>query len=367
MTLVVRAAGRLPALAVALIATTAACAAEESEAGAGSPEETSQTRLGFRSGSFIALPIPVNDPTFGTGLVLGGGYLWQADEGSDTSFIGGGAFGTDEESYAGGLGGSLSFADGTYSLTFFAGAADVNYDLYLLGNPVRVQQEGAALQAEFLYGFTPTVSAGFSLRYLDSEITGIAGRETPALIDNLANNSLGTLGFVFDWDTRDDTIYPTQGGDLNFSSAYTLEFGGRELEYARTVLSYDHFWSLAERSVIGVQATGCTVADRAPFFDTCLLGQELRGFSLFQYFGDKMLTGQAEYRQRLGRRLGFVLFGGLGEVEKTSVSESSGVRYAGGGGLRFRVSQEFGLDMALDLAVNDEEETLVYFTVGQAF
>lgn len=323
--------------------------------------------VGFRAGSFLVVPIPVNDPTFGAGLVLGGGYLWQADAGSDTSFIGGGVAGTDEGSRAGGVGTSLSFGNGRYNLQLLFGVADAYYDLYILGEPVGIQQQGVAAQGAFRYGFTETVSAGMSFRYLESEIDGVNGRDPPALIDELVNNSLASVGLVVNWDTRDDTIYPTTGGLLAFESAYTEEIGGRGLQYTRTTLGYDRFWAPAGRTVIGLRAAGCTVADRAPFFDTCLLGSELRGFSLFEVYGDRMLAAQAELRQRLGGRLGVVLFAGAGEVERSRISRDSGVRYAGGAGLRFRVSQEFGLDMALDLAVNDDGDGFAYVAVGQAF
>ena len=64
--------------------------------------------------------------------------------------------------YAGGLGASLSFDNNRYSGFFFLGAADVNYDLFVLGQPLRVEQQGAALQGEFRYGFNDAWSGGIS-------------------------------------------------------------------------------------------------------------------------------------------------------------------------------------------------------------
>ena len=328
------------------------------------PKEDS---IGFDSGSFIAVPVPINDPTFGTGLVLGAGYLFKTDEGSNTSFIGGGVVGTNEESYAGGLGASLSLDNNRYSGFFFLGAADVNYDLFVLGQPLRVEQQGAAFQGEFRYGFSEAWSGGISMRYLESQLAGLNNSPLPPLLANVAENSIATLGLVAQRDTRDDSFYPTTGSKLDFSLTYSKDVSGADISYTHATLGYDQFWSLTDNSVVGMRAAACKIGGRAPFFDTCLLGAELRGFSLFEYFGDSMLTAQAEYRHRFTKRFGYVAFAGLGDVRKSDISIDSGLRYAGGLGLRYRVSKKFPLDVSLDVTLNDDEESYVYFSVGQAF
>jgi outer membrane protein assembly factor BamA len=360
------------ALALSLFSASNAFAQDGSAAGTDTEQENASAgsdpdKVGFSNGSFIAVPIPFNDPTFGTGLVLGGGYLFTADEGSDTSFLGGGILGTDEDSYAIGLGGSVSFQNNRYAIFGFLGAADINYDLFILGQPVRIEQEGAAFQGEFRYGFTPDISAGVSVRYLESRLTGVNGTALTDELVDLTDASFATAGIVAQWDTRDDTIYPTIGQNLSFSATYTDETGGLDFEYARTSLGYDQFWSVGRDGVIAARVAGCAMGDRSPFFDSCLLGAELRGFSLFEFYGDRMLTAQAEYRGRFNERFGYVAFGGIGEVEKSLFSIDSGVQYAGGLGLRYRVSKEFGLDVSVDATLNGNGESLVYLYVGQGF
>ncbi|MGI1660913.1 BamA/TamA family outer membrane protein [Palleronia sp. KMU-117] len=341
---------------------------DDPQASSAAPAEDSDS-VGFGAGSFVAVPIPVNDPTFGTGLVLGGGYLFKADEGSNTSFIGGGVFGTNEGSRAGGIGGSFSFDDKRYNLFGFLGAADVSYDLFILGEPVRIEQQGVAFQGQFRYGFSDTLSAGVSLRYLESQLSGVNGTELPEQIQDLTDISIATVGIVGQWDTRDNTFYPTAGSFLDFEVTYNEQSGGRNLTYTRSTIGYDHFWSLGERSVIAARVAGCGVQDKAPFFDTCLLGSEIRGFSLFEFYGDQMVAAQAEYRGRFNERFGYVAFAGLGDVRRNilSLSLDSGTRYAGGVGGRLRVSKEFDLDVSLDVTYNDKDESYVYFYVGQSF
>jgi outer membrane protein assembly factor BamA len=331
-------------------------------------EQSSETvKFGFDAGSVIVVPVPINDPTFGTGLALGGGYFFQADEGSDTSFLGGGLFGTTDDSYAAGIGGSYSFDYNRYNIVALFGAADINYDLYLAGRPVPIEQDGAAFQAEFSYGFSDTFSAGVSLRYLQSKVAGLGGSALPAEIANLTDVSIGTVGILAKRDTRDDTYYPTSGNNMDLSLTYSEEVGGAALNYGHGTLGYNHFWSLSDRSVVGLRAAGCWIEDHAPFYDSCLLGSELRGFSLFEFYGSSMLTAQAEFRRRISKRFGYVAFAGLGDVQKNLTSNDSGVRYSGGLGLRIRVSEEFSLDFSIDGTLNDKNESSVYFYAGQFF
>jgi hypothetical protein len=339
---------------------------EDIEAANPSPPDE-DAKVGFREGSFVAVPIPVNDPTFGTGIVLGGGYLFKADEKSNTSFIGGGVFGTNEGSRAGAIGGSFSFGEKRYNGFGLLGAADLNYDLFILGEPVGIEQEAIAFQGQFRYGFSETVSAGFSLRYLETQFAGVDGKELPAEIQDLTNVSIATVGLVFQWDTRDNTFYPTSGGFLDIQATYNEESGGQNLTYSRSTIGYDHFWSLGPKAVVGTRIAGCAVQDRAPFFDTCLLGSELRGLSLFEFYGDELVAAQAEYRGLINERFGYVAFAGVGEVRRNFLSLDSGARYAGGVGARYRVSREFDLDVSLDVTINDKSESYVYFYVGQAF
>ena len=105
------------------------------------PAEEEQRALGFRQGGFVAAPILFQDPTFGSGLAIAAGYMFQADERSSTSFFGLAGFGTTNGSKGFGVGSSLSFEENTWKLKFYGGKADIYYDLYLAGTPVPLRQD----------------------------------------------------------------------------------------------------------------------------------------------------------------------------------------------------------------------------------
>lgn len=337
----------------------------ESDAG----EVSRDDAVGVRNGSFVAVPLPFNDPTFGTGLALGGGYLFKTDEGSNTSFVGLAGLGTNSGSYGGALAGNLSFDENRLNASLYLGAVDLNYDLFVGGTPRNITQESLGFFGEFRYGFSKSLSAGITMRYLDTRLSRDDARSLPDEISNLKESVLGTMGVVVQWDTRDDNFYPTQGTFAAFDLSMTDEYGGLARTYEKATLELAHHWPVGKRGVFAARVAGCHTGQDVPFFDSCLLGgpQGIRGFSMFEFYGDQLASLQGEYRGRIGERFGYVAFAGMGEVQRTSISLDSGVGYAGGVGLRYQVSKDFDLDLSLDVTLNDQNEELLYLYVGQAF
>lgn len=62
------------------------------------PDDAEIEALGFQEGSLVVVPILSRNPTFGTGLAIGTGYIFKADELSSNSFFGIGAYGSNNGS-----------------------------------------------------------------------------------------------------------------------------------------------------------------------------------------------------------------------------------------------------------------------------
>lgn len=326
-------------------------------------------QFGFREGSIVAVPIPFSNPTLGNGLTLGGGYLFQDDAGSGTSFLGIGGFRSDNGSQGLGFGGNLSLNNGRWNASLFLGTVDLRYDLFLFGRPLPLRQDGTAALGEFTYGFTPEIAMGVSVRYLETTVSldGLGRLSSEVLPD--ADLALATAGLVLDWDRRDSDIYPTRGTFLEADLTHTEALEGRDRSYQKGVLAFSAFAPLGAQGVIGGRAVLCGVTDEAPFYDACSLGATdgFRGYESTRFIGDRMASAQAEYRGRLSDRFGYAAFAGLGQVEREVSFQDSELAYAGGVGLRYRVAREFGLDLSLDVSVNRDGETLYYLYVGQGF
>ena len=87
-----------------------------------------------------------------------------------------------------------------------------------------------------------------------------------------------------------------------------------------------------------------------------------------RYLGKHAVMGELELRWNFHERWGLVAFGGAGRVfDAFDSAVEEKLRYAGGVGLRIRLSKEFALDFAVDGTINDEGEEIAYIYVGQRF
>ena len=327
--------------------------------------------VGYKAGSFIFAPIPIKNPSIGKGLALTGAYLFKTDKDSDTSFLGVSGFRTDNGSEGIGLAGSVSWDSNRWSVGMIAGVVDVTYDFYVpgtVGRTVSLQQDGTLINLKGSYGITDHFSAGLEFRYLESSIAFSSPLGTPARDINLETIMIGP---TLEWDTRDDTIYPTTGSHVLFRSLHGFTVNGLlDREYNKTVIRYDRYTPLFERSVIATRLVACDAGKRTPFFDLCSVGgtDGFRGFPFGQLLNDSLLSAQLEYRGRFNKRFGYVAFAGVGGVAANFANfNGNAFESSAGLGLRYRLSKKTPLDFSFDLAINSLGETTSYITIGQRF
>ncbi len=334
--------------------------------------EQAEEAYGFREGSFIVAPIPFQNPTLGTGLTLGAGYLFKADEGSNTSTLGFGGLKTSNGSKAYALGANVSLSNNKWRFLALAGKADINYDLFLGDAEIPVQQDGEFYRLGVFYGVAPNLSFGVAGQALNTtlKLDGAGG-----LPDGLIPNpglSTYQLDLVADWDRRNDNIYPTSGSHLvvTLSQAEARYEGGRDDRFGKAKALYDIYFPVGQADVIAGRLAACGAGMDAPFFEKCALGavDNFRGFPATEYIGTRLVSAQAEYRGRINKWLGYVAFAGVGAVSGLYDNTlNSSLRVAGGVGTRIRLSQKQKLDYAIDVAFNNQSDTILYISIGQRF
>lgn len=325
-------------------------------------------RFGFANGSFIVAPVPFKSPLIGTGLAAGGGYVFRSDEESNSSHIALAGFKTDNGSLGYGISTSLALSSNRWQARLFIGRAELNYDLYTQIGTLPIRQSGDIATLELRYGFSPEISLGITSRYLNSTITPDLGGLLPRGWQPDARLKLGTLGLVAEWDTRNDPDYPTDGIRITANGAGSTSLDGPDRTYSKVYVNADTFLPLWRDAVLAGRASLCASSDQAPFFDSCSLGlnDKFRGFPSTQYIGDRAASAQVELRQRMGGRLGAVLFAGLGGVGPSfGRLDATGHHVAGGIGARYRLSRKFPLDFSVDFSRNNQGDKLLYIYVGQ--
>lgn len=329
-----------------------------------------KTDYGLRNGSVLAVPVPFSNPAIGSGLSLGAGYLFQLDPEADTSFVGLGAMGSDNGSRAYGIAANLSFGSG-WGFNVALAEADIRYDLFFGDLKLPIEQDGELVNAGLRYAVSETSTFGINFRYLN---TSIGLRTSGTLIpDDLLPDlelELGNLGLSYEWDLRDDGDYPTNGSlvSVSLNRGFSLSDTSRTYDYASA--NFDAFRTIGTNKVLAGRVSTCAASSDAPFFDQCSIGftDAFRGFTPTQFYDARLLSAQAEYRQRLGGRFGYVVFGGVGWTGESYGSlTDNGDRIAAGIGLRYRVSKKFPVDLSADVSTNNDDEEFLYIFVGQRF
>lgn len=328
--------------------------------------------VGFRNGSVVVAPIPFSNPTIGSGLLLGAGYLFNLDETSKPSMIGLAALRSDNGTTGYGLAANFAFDNNRWLIESLFAKADARYDLYTSAGKLPVGQKGTLARLSLAYGVSREMSFGASLRYLDTLITpSVNGLPPiPPPLDQFLNTEIATLGLFMDLDKRDDTLYPTKGSSLHIEVANGYSLSGITGDYTTGYLTYSHFYSISKQGVIAAIVSACGASSSTPFFDQCGLGtiDGFRGFSAMQFFDTRSAAAQIEYRHRFSDRFGAVAFAGAGQVGPTlSQLSANGTHSAAGLGIRYRVSKKFPVDFSVDYSRNNLKEDQVYVYVGQRF
>lgn len=325
----------------------------------------------------VVAPIPIVNPTFGTGLALGGMYLYQIDEGSQPSFTAAAGAYTDSESYAFGIGQAAYLKDDAWKIKAGAGVFDVNVRFYGIGRlpgdrniSIPLNQEGWAAGVRGLRRIKGDWYVG--LQYWFLRITSRFDKsgldfELPPEIQ--LNSQVAGLGVMIELDSRDNRFNPASGQLLNGTWSNSQEAIGSDFDFSAGKIDYNVYRQLRPGKVIAGRATVCVTPGDAPFYALCKFGQgvDLRGYVGGRYRDERMATVQAEYRWRFSKKWGMVVFAGFGEVAETwSDFNLDDVLPSAGVGLRFTLSKTTGLNLSVDYAVGEDSDAW-YFYVGESF
>jgi hypothetical protein len=338
------------------------------------PEPPSKTH----KGEFAFSPIPMINPSIGNGGGGVGMYMRRLDAGSPPSTFGGGGFGTGRGSWGFGLGTRLYLHADRYRILAGGGGGEFNYNYFGIGSvageagisiPLSQRSRSFVIEPKmrvWKYWYagpryhlsTNRVSLGTHKFNLDN---------LPIPLPTDVNFQTAALGLRVQRDTSDSKFYPRTGSLLDLTVDFFAPVFGANRNYKNVTLTYDKYLSAGPKNVFAIHGDVCTVTDKAPFFDLCLLGQskDLRGYQRGQFRDDRMLVGQAEYRRELFWRIGVVAFAGAGAVGTTF--DAMGDPQPGGGlGIRYALAKRNHVNLRADYAWGNNSRAL-YISLGEAF
>jgi len=177
------------------------------------------------------------------------------------------------------------------------------------------------------------------------------------------------LGFIINWDTRDNIFTPRRGNYWQLSIAFNRKFLGSDFNYTSLKLDIREFFPVMASHVLAFQALFQSATGDVPFKSYAKLGGDsiMRGYYLGRYRDNYLMTVQGEYRLPIWWRFGLVGFAGLGNVaDKLGSFDLGEFKYSCGFGIRFKVVPKEGTNLRLDFAWGKGTSGF-YFTARESF
>jgi len=327
--------------------------------------------------NFVFVPIPISNPTVGSGLAIAGMALYKVDADSPDSFTGMGGGYTSNHSWAAGLVEKLYLDADKYRISTGIAYANVNYSFFGIGDkqansgvsiPINQKVKGAGFDVRMRVW--NAIFVGIRYRYVDVD-TNVPIVLPPNLpFTPITDFDLATqsIGLVANYDTRDRQFSPHSGFFIDFASSFARKQSGGD-SYQTYTLAMNHYQPLGSQGVLAERVTFCDASDETPFFDLCMFGSnsDLRGYDAGRYRDHFMTTGQIEYRRSLTARFGAVAFAGAGAVAPDVQSLGSSTLLPSAGlGLRYLAAPAQGVTVSADYAWGRDSQGL-YIYVGDAF
>lgn len=178
------------------------------------------------------------------------------------------------------------------------------------------------------------------------------------------------MGPVVAWDDRDRDFSAREGGRYEARMLTHPRWLGTDYGYSLFTVDLRRFESPWPGHVFAAQLFSSHAGGSVPFTQLPALGGNgrMRGFLSTRYHDLHTLSAQLEYRLHVFWRFGAVAFAGAGDVApRMDAFVLSRARYSGGGGLRFALNPEDGVNLRLDFGFSSEGDDNVYFTIGEAF
>ncbi|TYZ11956.1 BamA/TamA family outer membrane protein [Hymenobacter lutimineralis] len=218
--------------------------------------------------------------------------------------------------------------------------------------------------------------AGLRYQYEDYRITRVVadGELASGRVPGGRGSRLtgGGLGLFFD--ARDRVFFPTKGvvADLAYlhrNRATGAGAAGENTRFSRLSADVSSYHRLAPRTVLALNYFVSYTAGTAPFNALSLLGgtRRLRGYYEGRYRDQNAAVLQSELRLPVYRRLGAVVFGGVGALgDERQLLRLNAPKAAYGAGLRFTVNRRDHLNLRVDYGLGRHSSGL-YITIGEAF
>ena len=179
------------------------------------------------------------------------------------------------------------------------------------------------------------------------------------------------IGASITYDSRNDAFASTAGSFLQMQFLQFDKVLGSDYQFNTLILDCRRYVSVFRNKVLAFQGyyTG-SFGNDVPLRSLALFGgsNSIRGYYRGRYRGNQVFYVQTEYRVPVYKRVGVVVFGGLGDVANDFRSyDPRYLKYSLGGGLRVALNKSERLNIRMDCALARYGDSGLYIDVGEAF
>jgi len=336
-------------------------------------QDTSRTTLS------AIYPLPIIFYTPETGIAGGAAalYLYRDSTLSRASAVTGDIIYTQKKQIILELSGDLYFRGGTYRLLANTKFQKYPNKFFGVGNDTPESNEENYTSQKVLFeavlyrNVLSHMNAGPAVRAEHSSVreTAPTGLLASGVIPGSKGGSLAGIGFVANWDSRDNTIAAQSGSLYQITTLLYRSSFGSDYSYTDVQIDTRNFFEVLAGQVLAVQAAAEFIDGIAPFYGMANFGGQnlVRGYFDGRYRDRNGIAVQAEYRFPVWWRFGMVGFAGAAQVaNKVGQFGLKRFWFAGGIGLRFAWNPEERVNLRLDYGVGRNSSGM-YITVTEAF
>ena len=188
-------------------------------------------------------------------------------------------------------------------------------------------------------------------------------------LDGFNGSFTSGAGLAVVYDTRDHTTNAHMGWYIEASCYFYAKSIGSQYNFSSFILDIRKYIPLNATSTLALALSNSINIGKVPFKQLAFLGgtRNMRGYYEGRYRDNNSIVLQAEYRKKVYKRWGFVVFGTLGKVYKNAKDIlQSPLHYTVGTGIRFTINRKENTNLRIDEGVGKQTHGF-YGNFGEAF
>ena len=234
-------------------------------------------------------------------------------------------------------------------------------------------QTEISVTAAFLKSLPSNVNFGFEFNFADYNVTEVeeGGILASGTVEGSTGATLVGLGVVFNVDSRDNKFSPLGGGFYQFKTNFTSRVMGSTHSFNTYHLDLRKYIKLGGKHILAMQVYSRLTFGNSPFQAKAYYGgaDVARGYFKGRYIDDLLYVVQMEYRLPILNRFelaAFILTGNVGHgTEGRNIFDD--FKSSFGFGPRFFIYKDKRTLLRLDIGINSEGGTGIYFGINEAF